>query len=198
MHCTLPRRPSRSARRRHDLKGVAEDHPVRPVLRRAGRTRSCRPSGRPLKSANRSICVGCRLPGLRLALEVVDQRLGVDLLLDVERRRMDDEVAPVLLVLAAPDELRVEVAVAALVGDADGRTVFAAHTDWYSAVGMFLRVASSCVRVSTIFFGVGFAVLPSFCSLLLAAAAVDVTDSIIFLNSLSTRSSKSASIRRPR
>ena len=32
---------------------------------------------------------------------------------------MDDEVAPVLLVLAAPDELRVEVAVAPLVGDAD-------------------------------------------------------------------------------
>ena len=36
----------------------------------------------------------------------------MDLLLDVERRRMDDEVAPVLLVLAAPDELRIEVAVA--------------------------------------------------------------------------------------
>ena len=32
---------------------------------------------------------------------------------------MDDEVAPVLLVLAAPDELRIEVAVAALVGDAN-------------------------------------------------------------------------------
>ena len=32
---------------------------------------------------------------------------------------MDDEIAPVLLVLAAPDELRVEVAVAAFIGDAD-------------------------------------------------------------------------------
>src|SRR5439155_23415996 len=38
--------------------------------------------------------------------------------LDVERRRVDHEVAPVLLVLAAPEELRVEVAVAPLVGDA--------------------------------------------------------------------------------
>jgi hypothetical protein len=42
----------------------------------------------------------------------------VDRLLDVEGRGLDDEVAPVLLVLAAPDELGVEVAVAALVGDA--------------------------------------------------------------------------------
>ena len=33
--------------------------------------------------------------------------LRVDLLLDVERRRVDDEVRPVLLVLAAPDELRI-------------------------------------------------------------------------------------------
>src|SRR5712692_1788092 len=42
----------------------------------------------------------------------------MDLLLDVERRRLGDQVAPVLLVLAAPDELGVEVAVAPLVGDA--------------------------------------------------------------------------------
>ena len=63
--------------------------------------------------------------GLRAALpcraqEVVDQDLGVDLLLNVERRRLDDEVAPVLVVLPAPDELRVEVAVAALIRHADG------------------------------------------------------------------------------
>jgi hypothetical protein len=47
------------------------------------------------------------------AQEVVDEGLGVDLLLDVEGRGLDDEVAPVLLVLAAPDELGVEVAVGA-------------------------------------------------------------------------------------
>jgi hypothetical protein len=50
--------------------------------------------------------VGDDLPGLvadllGLAQQVVDQRLRVDLLLDVERRRLDDEIAPVLLVLAA-------------------------------------------------------------------------------------------------
>jgi len=44
--------------------------------------------------------------------------LGVDFFLYVERRGVDDKVAPVLLVLAAPDELRIEVAVAALVGHA--------------------------------------------------------------------------------
>src|SRR5688500_11380645 len=35
----------------------------------------------------------------------------MNLLLDVERRRLDDEIAPVLVVLAAPDELRIEVGV---------------------------------------------------------------------------------------
>ncbi|MBP6106550.1 MAG: hypothetical protein KBB53_08330 [Steroidobacteraceae bacterium] len=57
--------------------------------------------------------------GLRATTQVVDQRLGVDLLLDVQRRRVDDEVGPVLLVLAAPHELRIEVAVAAPVGHLD-------------------------------------------------------------------------------
>jgi hypothetical protein len=32
--------------------------------------------------------------------------------LDVERRRVDDEVTPVLLVLAAPDKLRIEIGIA--------------------------------------------------------------------------------------
>ena len=74
----------------------------------------------PLKSANRSgvICARVVLALLRGAQQVVDQHLGVDLLLDVERRRVDDEIAPVLLVLAAPDELGIEVAVAAVVGHA--------------------------------------------------------------------------------
>ena len=68
----------------------------------------------PLKSAKRS---GVSSPAVVLALlrraqQIVDQHLRVDLLLDVERRRVDDEIAPVLLVLAAPDELRIEVAVA--------------------------------------------------------------------------------------
>ena len=83
----------------------------------------------PLKSAKRSSCErrGLCSRSLRLPQQVVDQHLGVDLFLDVERRGVDDEVAPVLLILAAPDELRVEVAVAALVGDADGRFVLLLH-----------------------------------------------------------------------
>ena len=43
------------------------------------------------------------------------------LLLDVERRHLDHEVGGTLLVLAAPDELRVEVAATPLVSHADRR-----------------------------------------------------------------------------
>ena len=69
-----------------------------------------------------------RAPGL-LALphQVVDEDLGMDALLDVERRRVDDEVGPVLLVLAAPDQLRVQIAVAAFVGDAEGGLIVFLH-----------------------------------------------------------------------
>jgi len=38
-------------------------------------------------------------------------------------RRLDDQVAPILLVLAPPDELRVEVAMAPLIGEPDRRLV---------------------------------------------------------------------------
>jgi hypothetical protein len=105
---------------RHHLQAVAQDHAVRPVLVvlvELGLSASS--SGRPLKSANMSNCAPGpgRLPGA-LAQQVVDQHLGVDLLLDVERRGVDDEVRPVLLILAAPDQLRVQVAVAPLVGHA--------------------------------------------------------------------------------
>ena len=39
--------------------------------------------------------------------EIVDDRLGVDLFLNIKRRRLHDEIGPVLPVLAAPDKLRV-------------------------------------------------------------------------------------------
>ena len=65
--------------------------------------------------------------GLGLAEEVVNQDLGMDLFLDVERRGRDDEVGPIRVVFAAPDELGVEVAIAAFVGDLDGRLVRLAH-----------------------------------------------------------------------
>lgn len=46
------------------------------------------------------------------AQQVVDEHLRLDLLLNTERRSVDDEVAPILLVLPAPDELRIKVSVA--------------------------------------------------------------------------------------
>jgi hypothetical protein len=58
-----------------------------------------------------------------LAQKIVDQDLRVHLFLDVEGRRLDDQVAPIVLVLAAPDELRVEVAMAPLIGEPDRRLV---------------------------------------------------------------------------
>jgi hypothetical protein len=48
----------------------------------------------------------------RGAQEVVHEHLRLDLLLDIEWRGVDDEIAPILLVLATPDELRIEVGVA--------------------------------------------------------------------------------------
>ena len=68
--------------------------------------------------------IGRDLPGVvlalpRLAQQIVDEHLRVDLFLNVERRRVDDEIAPVLLILPAPDELRIEIAIAPLVSDAN-------------------------------------------------------------------------------
>jgi hypothetical protein len=54
---------------------------------------------------------------LGLAEQVVDEGLGVDLFLDVERRRGDVERD---IALAASDELGIEIGIALLVGDLDG------------------------------------------------------------------------------
>ena len=52
--------------------------------------------------------LGVRLPPiLGLTFQILDDRLGMDFFLNVEGRRLHDEIGPVLLVLAAPDELRV-------------------------------------------------------------------------------------------
>ena len=80
----------------------------------------------PLKSAKRS---SVSWPGLRaspratLAQEIVDQHFWVDLFLDIERWGVNDEVAPVLLILAPPDELRVEVPIAPIVRHTHRRLV---------------------------------------------------------------------------
>jgi hypothetical protein len=141
MHCTLPRSPSRSAREAITCKAVAEDHAVGPVGR-AGRTRSWRLAGQAVEVGEQVELLGSTaLAFLSLGWpqQVINQHLGVDLFLDVERRGVHDQVGPVLLILAAPDQLRVQVAVAALIGHADGLCCSLSITDWYSAVGMFLR-----------------------------------------------------------
>ncbi|NYH97084.1 hypothetical protein [Novosphingobium marinum] len=53
------------------------------------------------------------------AFQILDQRLGMDLLLNVERRRLDHEVRPVRHILSPPHQLRIEIAIAPLVGDLD-------------------------------------------------------------------------------
>ena len=65
------------------------------------------------------------VPGL--AHQVVYESLGVDPLLDVQGRRVNYKVGPVLLVLAPPDELRVEVPVAPLVGHLNRALLFLPH-----------------------------------------------------------------------
>ena len=146
----------------------------------------------PLKSANRS---AVSLPGFvlalaRLAQQVVDQHLGVDLLLDVERRGVDDEIAPVLLILAAPDELRIEVAVAALIGHADRALLILLQ---HGLIFGRRDVLPLRLVVLERFDGLGGGLFfgHRYCPY---AAVCTVTDSIILLNSPSTLALKSASI----
>ena len=111
--------------RGHGLQAVAEDHAVRPVSVVAVEFGRCRAVGQTVEIGE-EVRRGGRLllpPFLGLPQQVVDQDLWVHLLLDVERRRLDHEIGGILLVLAAPDELRVEVAVAALIGNTDRRLV---------------------------------------------------------------------------
>ena len=51
----------------------------------------------------------------------------MDLVLDVQRRSLHHEVRPVLLVLAAPHQLRVQIPIAALVGDTDRALLLLPH-----------------------------------------------------------------------
>jgi hypothetical protein len=62
----------------------------------------------------------------------------VDLFLDVERRSVDNEVAPVLLILAVPDELWIEV------GDTSVRGLTSGEHPLMLGDGIFFRFASSC------------------------------------------------------
>jgi hypothetical protein len=99
--------------------------------------------GQPVEAGEEVRHRRCRLiaPLLALPQQIVDQDLRVHLLLDVERRRLDDQVGPVLLVLAAPDELRVQVAVAPLIGQPDRVLSRSSMTGSSSAVGMLRRLS---------------------------------------------------------
>ena len=51
--------------------------------------------------------------------QVIDQRFGMHFFLNIERGGIHHEVGPVLLVFAAPDQLRIEIAIAAGIRDLD-------------------------------------------------------------------------------
>ena len=97
----------------HDLEGVTEDHAVRPVL-------VVLVELSPVNSIWNTVEVGEEVglcsDGLRLCFfclpkEIVDQYLRMNLFLNVERRGVDNEIAPVLLILPTPDKLGVEIGV---------------------------------------------------------------------------------------
>ena len=195
MHCTLPRSP-RARPATPSPAGVAEDHAVATSSRRAGRTRSWRPSlGQAVEVGEEVELVLGRLRG-RLRCGAADRRSAPW-----------DEPSPGCRAAAHGRPGRSSPARPCRARRVAGRGRGCGArrrlgsgsapplriTDWYSAVGMFLRVASSCVSVSTIFLRLLLdVVLPSL-SLLRLPAAVRRT-SIIWLNSLSTFALKSASI----
>ena len=108
----------------HDHQGIAEDHPVGPVLVVLIEVGFVDPFGDAVEvgievGEEQGLGVGVALGLGGLAEEVVDQGLGLDLLLDIKRRGMNDEVGPILFVLAAPDELGIKVLIPAAVSHAD-------------------------------------------------------------------------------
>ena len=98
---------------RHDEQRVAEDHPVRPVLVPPVEVHLLVELGiaQPVEVVEERE-LRLLLPRLRRHAQVLDDDLRVDLLLDVDRHDRHGEVGAVLLVLALPDELRVERRVA--------------------------------------------------------------------------------------
>jgi hypothetical protein len=109
----LPPQPLALGETRHHLQAVTQDHAVRPVLAvlielgaLLGVVEAVEVGEVVLEQA-RLLVLRRRRASLSCALhQVLDDRLRMHLLLDVERRRVDHEVRPVLPVLAAPDELR--------------------------------------------------------------------------------------------
>ena len=94
----------------HHQQAVAQDHPVRPVLGVLVELKS-RCLIRDAVEAAEQICLWCGF--LRGdALQIADQRLGIQLFLNVNRHSLNAQRRAVLLILPAPDQLRVQVRVA--------------------------------------------------------------------------------------
>jgi len=122
----LPAQPLALGEAGHHLQGVAEDHPVRPVLIVLVELRLGLGAGEAVE-VGEEVEVRARLFRLALAApaqEIVDQHLRMDLLLNVERRCRYDEIRPILLVLPPPDQLRIEIAVAPLVRHLNRTLIF--------------------------------------------------------------------------
>ena len=103
----------------HHLQAVAQDHTVLPVTLVLVELGAVGPLRQPVEVGEHINLVFLRFPVLLgLAQQVGDERLGMDFFLDVEGRDVDHQVVQVLLVLAPPDQLGVQIAVAPLVGHA--------------------------------------------------------------------------------
>src|SRR5688500_456101 len=110
----------------------------------------------------------------------------MNLFLDVKRRRVDNESAPVLFILATPDKLRIKIAVASLIGHANRALLGLLHHRLIFGRGNVLTLCvlvfeclDSFSRRSSAFwcFGHAYFTWPTACI---------TTDSIILLNSLWT------------
>ena len=101
----------------------------------------------------------CRLVFFGLPEQIVDQHLGVHLFLDIEGWCLHHQLGPVLLILAAPDQLRVQVAVARLLFLRQfGAAARIAHLDRYLIVFPHHRLVFGGGDVFTggLFVGEGF------------------------------------------
>ena len=119
--------------RRHHLQAVAEDHPVRPVgivlveLRPGIIVREPVEVGKQVRLELRSVTA---LPSLRAAglpAQIIDQYLGMHLLLNEQGGSRNDKIGSIALILATPDELWIEIAIPTSIRSAERTAVGTIH-----------------------------------------------------------------------
>ena len=146
----------------HHLQTVAEDHAIGPVgvvlveLGAGVFIRQPIEIGKEVELETRLVGDLIRLHFLAVASQVVDQHLGVDLLLDEERRRLRNEVGGVLLIFAPPDELGIEVTVAPLIGNPERAAVVPFHDSLVLGSGDVLPRGITVVKLPTCLFTLDF------------------------------------------